>query len=70
WNPMVDAQAQDRAHRIGQLNKVNVIRFITKNTVEEKIIRLQENKKLLSDALLDEQHISPELEENLDFILT
>jgi len=30
---------------------------------------LQENKKLLSDALLDEQHISPELEENLDFIL-
>jgi non-specific serine/threonine protein kinase len=38
--------------------------------VEEKIIRLQENKKLLSDALLDEQHISPELEENLDFILT
>ena len=70
WNPFAEKQGIGRAHRIGQLNKVNVIRFITKNTVEEKIIRLQENKKLLSDALLDEQHISPELEENLDFILT
>lgn len=70
WNPFAEKQGIGRAHRIGQLNKVNVVRFITKNTVEEKIIRLQENKKLLSDALLDEQHISPELEENLDFILT
>ncbi len=70
WNPFAEKQGIGRAHRIGQVNKVNVIRFITKNTVEEKIIRLQENKKLLSDALLDEQHISPELEENLDFILT
>lgn len=70
WNPFAEKQGIGRAHRIGQLNKVNVVRFITKNTVEEKIIRLQENKKLLSDALLDEQHISPELEKNLDFILT
>jgi SNF2 family DNA or RNA helicase len=46
-----------------------VIRFIAKNTVEEKIIRLQESKKLLADSLLDENYISAEIEANLDFIL-
>lgn len=69
WNPFSEKQGIGRAHRIGQLNKVNVLRFITKNTVEEKIIRLQENKKMLSDALLDENFISKEVEENLDFML-
>jgi non-specific serine/threonine protein kinase len=69
WNPFSEKQGIGRAHRIGQLNKVNVIRFITKNTVEEKIIRLQENKKILADSLLDENFISSEIEENLDFIL-
>jgi SNF2 family DNA or RNA helicase len=48
---------------------VNVIRFITKNTVEEKIIRLQESKKLLADSLLDENFIGDEIEANLEFIL-
>ncbi|HKO75695.1 MAG TPA: C-terminal helicase domain-containing protein, partial [Flavobacterium sp.] len=69
WNPFSEKQGIGRAHRIGQLNKVNVIRFIAKNTVEEKIIRLQESKKLLADSLLDENYISTEIEENLDFIL-
>ena len=46
-----------------------MIRFITKNTVEEKIIRLQENKKLLSDSLLDEDTISTEIETHLEYIL-
>lgn len=69
WNPFSEKQGIGRAHRIGQMNKVNVIRFITKNTVEEKIIRLQESKKLLSDSLLDENYIGDEIEENLDFIL-
>jgi SNF2 family DNA or RNA helicase len=69
WNPFAEKQGIGRAHRIGQLNKVNVIRFITKNTVEEKIVRLQESKKLLADSLLDENYISTEIEENLDFIL-
>jgi SNF2 family DNA or RNA helicase len=69
WNPFSEKQGIGRAHRIGQMNKVNVIRFIAKNTVEEKIIRLQENKKLLADSLLDENYISTEIEENLDFIL-
>ncbi len=69
WNPFSEKQGIGRAHRIGQMNKVNVIRFITKNTVEEKIIRLQESKKLLADSLLDENYMSAEIEENLSFIL-
>jgi SNF2 family DNA or RNA helicase len=69
WNPFSEKQGVGRAHRIGQLNKVNVVRFITKNTVEEKIITLQESKKLLADSLLDENYISPEIEKNLEYIL-
>ncbi len=69
WNPFSEKQGIGRVHRIGQMNKVNVVRFITKNTVEEKIIRLQETKKLLADSLLDENHLSSDIEENLDFIL-
>lgn len=69
WNPFAEKQGVGRAHRIGQLNKVNVIRFISKNTVEEKIIKLQENKKLLSDSLLEESYINDEIESNLEYIL-
>ncbi len=69
WNPFAEKQGVGRAHRIGQLNKVNVVRFISKNTVEEKIIKLQENKKLLSDSLLEESYINDEIEANLAYIL-
>lgn len=69
WNPFAEKQGVGRAHRIGQMNKVNVIRFISKNTVEEKIIKLQENKKLLSDSLLEESYVNDELESNLDYLL-
>lgn len=69
WNPFSEKQGIGRAHRIGQLNKVNAVRFISKNTVEEKIIRLQETKKLLAHSLLDENYINVDIEENLDFIL-
>lgn len=69
WNPFAEKQGVGRAHRIGQLNKVNVVRFISKNTVEEKIIKLQENKKLLSDSLLEESYINDEIEANLEYIL-
>lgn len=45
WNPSVEDQATDRAHRFGQKNTVQVIKLIAKGTIEEKIIKLQENKK-------------------------
>merc|ERR1719391_824553 len=44
WNPMKDLQAMDRAHRIGQKKVVNVYRLITRNTLEEKIMSLQQFK--------------------------
>ena len=57
WNPAVENQATDRAHRIGQENVVEVIRIIAKGTIEEKILILQENKKkLISDVMGDEQY--------------
>lgn len=55
WNPAAEAQAFDRAHRIGQTNKVFVYKFITRGTVEEKILRLQEEKKALFQTMIDEQ---------------
>ncbi len=53
WNPAVEAQATDRAHRIGQTKPVQVYRFVARNTVEEKIIDLQDRKRALLDAALD-----------------
>jgi len=54
WNPMVEAQAIDRAHRIGQVNKVNVFRLITLGTVEEKIMKLQQGKRELFSSIIEE----------------
>ena len=53
WNPSVENQASDRAHRIGQKQVVEVIKLITKGTIEEKIIELQERKKELIDNMID-----------------
>ncbi|MDN3204187.1 DEAD/DEAH box helicase [Algoriphagus sediminis] len=52
WNPAVEAQAIDRAHRIGQKNKVIIYKFITKGTVEEKIMALQDRKLALAGELI------------------
>ena len=54
WNPQAENQATDRAHRIGQKNTVEVIKLITKGTIEEKILNLQEKKKILSDKLIEQ----------------
>lgn len=53
WNPQVENQATDRAHRIGQKNTVEVIKLICKGTIEEKILELQNKKKLLADTLIE-----------------
>jgi superfamily II DNA or RNA helicase len=52
WNPAVEAQAIDRTHRIGQTRKVFAYRLIAENTVEEKVLALQQTKRALADAVL------------------
>ncbi len=62
WNPAVEAQAVDRAHRIGQKKKVFTYKFITRNTVEEKILQLQQRKlKLSTDLISTEESIMKQL---------
>ncbi len=72
WNPAAEAQAVDRAHRIGQKNTVFTYKFITKETVEEKILALQQRKSDLADALInqDESLLKSMNEEDLLELLT
>ena len=53
WNPQAENQATDRVHRIGQKNKVEVIKLVSTGTIEEKILELQNKKKLLSDKVIE-----------------
>ena len=53
WNPAVEDQASDRAHRIGQQRPVTVYRLVARNTIEEKIVRLHGEKRDLADSLLE-----------------
>ncbi|UJR37799.1 hypothetical protein I4U23_030490 [Adineta vaga] len=53
WNPTMDAQAQDRCHRIGQTKDVHIYRLISKNTIEENILKKANQKRLLSDLTID-----------------
>ena len=62
WNPAVEAQAVDRAHRIGQKKKVFTYKFITRNTVEEKILMLQKRKlKLTTELITTEESFMKQL---------
>ncbi len=56
WNPAVEAQAVDRAHRIGQTRPVFAYRLIARDTVEEKVLQLQKTKRELADAILSEDN--------------
>lgn len=58
WNVAAQNQATDRAHRIGQMNTVSVYKLIAKNTIEEKILKLQEAKRDLSDQIISEAGVS------------
>lgn len=50
WNPAAEMQAIDRTHRIGQYKPIFATRFIIENTIEERILKLQEKKKLVFDG--------------------
>jgi SNF2 family DNA or RNA helicase len=54
WNPAAEAQATDRAHRIGQDKQVTVYKMITSNTVEEKVLGLQAGKRKLLEQIFEE----------------
>jgi SNF2 family DNA or RNA helicase len=58
WNPAVEDQASDRAHRIGQQRPVTIYRLITKHTIEEKIVALHSQKRDLADSLLEGAELS------------
>ncbi len=55
WNPAVEDQATDRAHRIGQKSTVYSVKLITKDTVEEKVLQMQQRKKKVIDATLEKE---------------
>ena len=59
WNVAVQNQATDRAHRIGQKNVVTVYRLIAQDTIEEKIVQLQEKKSRLAEQILGGEEMGP-----------
>ncbi|MGQ0647088.1 MAG: DEAD/DEAH box helicase [Gemmatimonadaceae bacterium] len=72
WNPAVEAQAIDRTHRIGQTRRVFATRIIARDTVEEKVLQLQEQKRDLADAIIraDTGPLSTLTREDLELLLT
>ncbi|HLP87475.1 MAG TPA: DEAD/DEAH box helicase [Nostocaceae cyanobacterium] len=64
WNPAVEDQASDRAHRIGQKRPVTIYRLVAKNTIEEKIVELHQHKRDLADNLLEGADMSGKISTN------
>ena len=71
WNPAVEAQAIDRAHRIGQTRRVFAYRLISRDTVEEKVVQLQQKKRDLVDAIMGAEGAVPAAmtQEDLEMLL-
>ena len=61
WNPAVEDQASDRAHRLGQTRPVTIYRFVTQGTIEERIVALHSTKRDLADSLLEGTDMSGKL---------
>ena len=72
WNPAVEAQAVDRAHRIGQTRQVFAYRLIARDTVEEKVLELQKTKRDLANAIIgsDNSLIRDLRREDLELLLS
>jgi len=72
WNPAAEAQAVDRAHRIGQMRNVFAYRLIARDTVEERVLELQQRKRALADAIItaDNSVVRSLKREDLELILS
>jgi len=73
WNPAVESQASDRAHRIGQKNTVIITRILMKHTIEEKMMELKKRKLRLYKAILESPSRAgrlPITREDFDFLLS
>jgi len=70
WNPAIEDQASDRAHRIGQTRPVTIYRLVCKDSIEEKIVRLHQEKRDLAGSLLEGSDLSARMstEDLLDLI--
>ena len=64
WNPAVEEQASDRAHRMGQKRPVTIYRLVTQNTIEEKIVELHQHKRDLADKVLSGNEVATKLSVN------
>ena len=71
WNPAVEEQAIDRAHRIGQTRHVFSTKLIARGTIEEKVLALQDRKRLLAQDMLSVEALAPTLSrEDLEFLFS
>ena len=70
WNPAVEAQAMDRIHRLGQHRPVLIKRIIVENSIEERIVQLQDKKNLLFESTvgMDETALNRLTEEDMQFL--
>ena len=70
WNPSIEKQAIARAHRIGQNNQVFAIKFITKDSIEEKILKLQEKKARLAEEIIEGKGSMAFSKDEIKFLLS